>query len=647
MSLPRRTRTHILETLSVRKFESLLPEEWIYRIPSHDYGIDGEVEIIDSQGYTTGKKFLVQIKATDEKDITKALNLRMKNKSLNYFNQLKVPILIVRYLDDSKSIYTRWHYSLNPNDDTKAEQSFCMCFQEKDKWTEKSAEKILNDIDAYYHLKQQILRNPIDVAISIDSSSSLSNYTAQFASKLIDSAKYSQSPFVFSLISSTDEQSTSFIEIFDKEIYVNLGGVGSFRSKFNPPNCPSDLDTFLADIYVALAFILQNLNHIREAEELYDSYLKNSNYKDEEFAFFSYIATKVQSKRIPDALEYIVETEKRITVDNEEGINFTQIALTLVTSQVPKEQVESVVTAYLDLIENADEPLIRATYYYNIGNCLARENRNRQAIRYYIKAAKANPDYKLRTYWKKELAGLFFMIGKYASSSELYSQAIQSEDTPENHVLYADSLMLTGKYKQALEELEEYYPKLETRNSEWCLKVACLEYIIDKLGIQEQSRQGEAGREFLERASEEEIQRYLKDNNALCPDSQYFIATKLAQNEQFEEACLCFLLSAFADEHYKPSWLGALGSAFSAQDLGLFMHVIEVASRKFGSQIVSEFVSAFPSSNAMLNELALGLIQHCEEYIKTFEEKKFEVRFGDSKSTKSILVDNETFQGTS
>ncbi|HFQ5381559.1 TPA: DUF4365 domain-containing protein [Vibrio vulnificus] len=639
MSLPRRTRTHILEDISVRKFESLLPNEWIYRTPSHDYGIDGEVEVINSQGYTTGKKFLVQLKATDETDVSKALKLRMKTKSLNYYNQLKVPILIVRYLADSDSIYTRWHYSLNPNDDTKSEQSFCMNFKEKDLWTEKSAERLLNDIDAYYHLKQQILRSPIDVAINIDGSSSLLNFTAQFASKLIDSGKHSQSPFVFSLVSSNAEKPVSFIDIFDKEIYVNLGGVGSFRAKFNPPSSLNDLDTLLADIYVALAFILQHLNHIREAEEIYDRYLNNSNYKDKAFAFFSYIATKVQSKRIPDALKYIVETEKRTAVDSEENINFTQVALTLVTSQVSKEHVESVVTAYLDLVEHADEPLIRATYYYNIGSCLKRENKNRQAIRYYIKAAKANPDYELRTYWKKELAGLFFMIGKYAWSSKLYSEVTQNEDIPENHVLYADSLMLSGHYKQALEEFDEYYPKLEVRNSEWCLKTACLEYIIDKLDIEEQSRQGNAGREFVESASEEGIQRYLKDKDALCPDCQYFIATKLAQSEQFEEASLCFLLSAFADEHYKPSWLDAMGSAFNVQDLGLFMHVVEVASHKFGSQIVSEFVNAFPSGNAILNELALGLIQHCEEYIKTFQDNKFEVRLGDSKSPSSIWVD--------
>ncbi|EOY2461326.1 DUF4365 domain-containing protein [Vibrio cholerae] len=181
MNLPRRTRSHILEDLSVRKFQSLLPEQWIYRTPTHDYGIDGEVEIIDSKGYTTGKKFLVQLKATDEENETKALKLRMKISSLNYFNQLGVPILIVRYLAKSGSIYTRWLHSLNPNDDTKAEKSFCMLFQEKDKWTDVSAEKRLNELEAYHSIKRHLLQKPFLIAVRIDSKASLSQYTAKFA----------------------------------------------------------------------------------------------------------------------------------------------------------------------------------------------------------------------------------------------------------------------------------------------------------------------------------------------------------------------------------------------------------------------------------------------------------------------------------
>ncbi|WP_102305877.1 DUF4365 domain-containing protein [Vibrio cyclitrophicus] len=638
MNLPRRTRTHILEERSVRKFESLLPEEWIYRTPSHDYGIDGEVEIIDIEGYTTGKKFLVQLKATDEEDESKALKLRMKNSSLNYFNQLKVPILIVRYLAKSDTIYTRWHYSLNPNDDTKAKKTFCMLFQEKDKWNEVSADKVINDIDAYYSLKQQILKKPFPIALRVESGSSLSRYTSQFATQLIRSAKESYCPFSFSLVSRLDESITSYIEIFNEEFYINLAGVGSFRANFQPPECIEDLKILISDIYVALAFILQNLSHIREANTLFDNYLDKSNFKYKEFIFFSYLSTKVQLNLIPDALKYIVTVDKQITAENDD-LNFAQFGLSLIISQVPKGQKRVVVNTYNELIESTDDPLVKATYYYNIGNCLRGSDNDRKAIKHYIKAAKLNPDYKLRPYWRKELAGLFFMIGKYLSSSKLYALLTQDDNTPENKVLYADSLMLAGKYKKALEILEQFEPKLTIRNSEWSLKSICLEYLIDKYELKAQIKQGEAGRDFIAKSSEDEILAFLESKNALCPDSQFFIGTKLAERDQFEEACYCFLISAFSDERYKLPWIHAMASAFNANLLGLFMLIVETSSRKWGIEIISEFIESFPQNDdSRLNELALGLIQHCEEYISTFDDKSFELRFGDSNTSNSLIV---------
>ncbi|EGR3850428.1 TPA: DUF4365 domain-containing protein [Vibrio cholerae] len=642
MNLPRRTRSHILEDLSVRKFQSLLPEQWIYRTPTHDYGIDGEVEIIDSKGYTTGKKFLVQLKATDEENETKALKLRMKISSLNYFNQLGVPILIVRYLAKSGSIYTRWLHSLNPNDDTKAEKSFCMLFQEKDKWTDVSAEKRLNELEAYHSIKRHLLQKPFLIAVRIDSKASLSQYTAKFATKIIGSSKQSRCPFSFYLVSNLDEKTTSFIEIFDEEFYINLAGVGSFRAQFQPPNDTTDLDRLLSDIYVALAFILQKLSHVKEAEGLYDAYINSSSLKDSKPIFFSYIATKIQLNNIPDAIKYVVEIEKKST-NKDDGLALAQFGLSIVTSQTPKEQMNAVISAYEDLIESTDDPLVLATYYYNIGNCLRGNDYNREAIKHYLKAAKANSDYKLRPYWKKELAGLFFMIGKYRTSNNLYEQLIESENTPENNVLYADSLMLAGNYKRALVILEENATQLNVRNSEWFLKIICLEYLISRYGVEEQKKQGEAGREFIEKSSEKEILSFLKTKNALCPDSQFFIGTKLIEREEFEEACYCFLVSAFSDEHYKPSWLHAMGCAFNANLTGLLSLILEVASRKWGIEIVSEFFEQFSSGGDIkLNELALRLIQHCEEYISTFKDNQFEVRLRGSESSNSIVLDRAT-----
>lgn len=62
-----------------------------------------------------------------------------------------------------------------------------------------------------------------------------------------------------------------------------------------------------------------------------------------------------------------------------------------------------------------------------------------------------------------------------------------------------------------------------------------------------------------------------------------------------------------------------------------------------GIEIVSEFFEQFPSGGDIkLNELALRLIQHCEEYISTFKDNQFEVRLGGSESSNSIVLDRAT-----
>lgn len=61
--MPTRPEQHRSEDSSRRAFEALLPEEWVYRQLSHDYGIDGEVEVF-SGGEATGLIFKVQLKGT-------------------------------------------------------------------------------------------------------------------------------------------------------------------------------------------------------------------------------------------------------------------------------------------------------------------------------------------------------------------------------------------------------------------------------------------------------------------------------------------------------------------------------------------------------------------------------------------------------
>ncbi len=62
---PKRSRSHTVETDSLREFARLLPLEWVIRPHSSEDGLDDEVEIFEESGPSTGLMFFVQLKATE------------------------------------------------------------------------------------------------------------------------------------------------------------------------------------------------------------------------------------------------------------------------------------------------------------------------------------------------------------------------------------------------------------------------------------------------------------------------------------------------------------------------------------------------------------------------------------------------------
>lgn len=102
MKLPKRTKQHILETKSEKYFINQIPDEWIYDRKTFDYGIDYEVEVFENY-QTTGKKFLVQLKAHEKIDINNGLiKQQFKTSTLNYYLTLKQEVLIITYCDFTK-----------------------------------------------------------------------------------------------------------------------------------------------------------------------------------------------------------------------------------------------------------------------------------------------------------------------------------------------------------------------------------------------------------------------------------------------------------------------------------------------------------------------------------------------------------------
>ncbi|WP_429058419.1 DUF4365 domain-containing protein [Aeromonas jandaei] len=632
MALPKRSRSHQLEDLSINKFRSLLPAEWVYRTPTHDYGIDGEVEIFDTNGYTTGIRFLVQLKASDSKKVNEALKLRLKIEKLNYFNQLNQPILIVRYIESTGGIYVRWFHSLNEKIDKIAEKSFCMIFKKENAWCDNTLKWLKDELDVYSTLKNHPVKKPLELDLCIATHTSLSSYTTSFVSQLIKSG-HTTSIISFSIFDESQPRPMK-VRVTNDEIHIRLGDLASFKARFDPPSNNEHVKSLVSDINVYLAFLLHTFTHDGEADCLFDAFFNSSNIKYNPHLFLSYISSKIRTNKISEILDYLVYIFDDNAGNRVELYEIIILAMVMVTKSANYSHYSKIENTYLQLlskVDGVDHKLIASTLSYNLGNFLSNHGDKRKAIKYYINAARLNPDYKFRAYWISELAGLFFLLKKYVFSSKLYHLSLTMEPTSEMRGRYADSLMFSGKFEQAMKEfalsLEEDVGTIES-SAEWCLKHHCLQEIVNVLGIKEQSVGPNASIEFMRNCSEEQAIDYIMNVNALCPECLFYVATKLAVKEDKDRALVFFLLSAFVDENYDDSWFSALKCAFD--NIIIFGHIFLVMNYKFGYELIVNFFESLDLSNSEeYRKMILEVIKICEKHKEKTNKVKF--RIGDGK----------------
>lgn len=107
MDQPKRPRSHELETMSRRRFESILPPSWVIHDRAHDYGVDCDVELFEN-GNATGRFVHIQLKSTDK--LFDDLSLYVKASTYNYLLSHRYPTMFVVYssvTDELKMIWTR------------------------------------------------------------------------------------------------------------------------------------------------------------------------------------------------------------------------------------------------------------------------------------------------------------------------------------------------------------------------------------------------------------------------------------------------------------------------------------------------------------------------------------------------------------
>jgi hypothetical protein len=102
--MPQRPTTHIVGDQAVLALRNALPKAWIFREPTSDYGIDGEIEIVTETGLVTGALIKVQVKGTASSVSVCKTGISVAVDSVRYWLALPIPVVIVRVTENPNKV---------------------------------------------------------------------------------------------------------------------------------------------------------------------------------------------------------------------------------------------------------------------------------------------------------------------------------------------------------------------------------------------------------------------------------------------------------------------------------------------------------------------------------------------------------------
>ncbi len=617
MSMPKRSKEHQIEDLSINELKRLLPRQWVYREKSRDYGIDGEIEIFDENDHATGMIFLVQLKATDSFDPKIQTRVQLDNATINYYNSLELPTLIVRYVEETKNVYIKWAHSIDRYKQKEGAKSFTFHMTEENLWHNDIPQEILQTIKKITTLKTSSNLLPLKIYsnFQFEDSAKMASYRLRLNLRTILDKHNNLAKLV-----TTREDAIVVININNETLHLDICGIGGcyFHS----------LDIFsytyeklIGDIFLALTVGLLKLNKNYNALNIFETLVSDGKMYGnpqvmmpiiQEYAKDGNSAKVIELwKSIPKKFkdDLLIMQYQLITNVSSEQTNSQDMSEHFLLEQVKKyEEIED-----LDLLGVA---------YYNYASFLRTKN-YKKSLKYFIKALKNNEYYQKEDYIYKAIAGLLWDLGKYTMASKCYKKGLDIREDVHHLALYADSLMFQGKYLEARNKFLEYFDKKkENIHPEWCLKEIVLGIMVDYWEITDQKRnyfkamntqtiKNCKGQSIPDREYEYIIEKI----DALNPLCHFNLAVSYSQNNNDQGATVSFLICALVNRNDKSSWLNSIIGAFKCEAYTLIHHMVYCGYDFCGEEFLDLIYTFLEDNPELESNNILNLIDEIvEEY---------------------------------
>lgn len=571
--MPARPESHQLSKESRVKFEDRIPASWLFREMSDDYSLDGSVEIFDEGGLATGRWFFVQLKATDEPSISKALGVSFPVDTLIYYLSLPIPVLVVLYHRPTQSFYCDWAHARNFNMRTPEQQSTTLRIPDVRKWAAGTPGQIESELRAFRNLRSATLPTPVTVGVRLDlddSQVSLDEFVLG-----VNSAAGPVSGLI-RFIGSVSLEDGPLVVVSPTEIDVRIAGV-DYRAPVD--SNPGDRAALYCNVLTAIAIAFVRFGQLDVAGRIGSEVLLQSSFCLDPNALRLIAISLLRSGRVSETIA-LAEGLVRKGLEGRSAAHIVSaLALTMSPSftNPQREAYETYLRAQIAACGQSGDSAEIAMSRYNLGNFLRSTTQFGAAREMYEAAAEADPTYLDRAYWHGEFAGVLFMLDQFSESAAAYGRAIELGATGVSDV-YADALMMSGQYKAARAILED----LSDASPEYHLKAVGLRHIAERLGIEAQVREAESASRLAGSVATGDAQKPLLvieaalKKDALCPLAWFNLGNCLDQSDT-SGRFFAYLMAALCFRGDVEAWCNALFLALLAGRVDLSPLIVSAA----------------------------------------------------------------------
>lgn len=598
--MPHRPRSHQVSDESRRAFERALPSHWVFRPEQPDYGIDGEVEVFDETGASTGLRFYVQLKATDGTD-AQARSVRITREVGRYFHALDLPVLIVSYHAPSGALYARWFQEINPPDDEE-DGTVAVTFEDANRWTRQTPGLLVRDVVLRRTLRGGAVAVPVLVALDREPPDAQATLVGELTSAAVR---------LRGIIELTDDVNRALATIVLRpgKVAVLLGKEAG-RSMAVAADVTNHR-ALAADTLLLLALALGHTRQYSIAGKIALAVVDSSIMIERPSVFGPLVRYLAAGHRLTDALELSdrLATKYGSTWAAEA---FRSLALTSRGMSAAERMVyEKYLDRRIELAKASGDKKQMAMAYYNRGN--SRRGHRREAVRDYVTAARTDPDYWNRDYFCSELGGLFFVLHRFRCALTCYERSMARGAGIETQPLLADALMFAGQYERAKAEFESY---LSTRTKElspqWRLKDWALTQIL-KLGILIQNRQTRAALAMADNPAALDDALQL---DALCGLAWFNKGAGQLEANERRTAFVYYLMAAVSQDWDIVAWRNAFALSMEhKEDQVAGPYILLAAYELHGERLLEELFTATKGASDKRNEFIRDVQSRLEEWL--------------------------------